>query len=848
MATFRPTASPAPSLLHSPDEQHKLDSLSKYTLFETRQRYYIVASTAGAHRVLKVDRTESDLTVLSVTEDPTRYDTPQLDLLLRMVQDGNKSQGGLDKVMEFHGIAGFIRFTAGWYMILITKRQVVGLVGGHYLYSCASTTLLSINAKAERSTQEMKQIAMFQQVDLSKNFYFAYNYDITNSLQLNLTRTPEERPWNTRFMWNHHLLSTAFNVEETRQGHPWVLPLIHGFIDQAKIHVLSRTVYVTIIARRSRHYAGARFLTRGANEAGHVANEVETEQIVCEPVTAGFSSTGQDDAALDYGGYTSFIQHRGSIPVMWHQETSQMTPRPPIEVTIRDPFFAPAAKHFNDLLRRYGAPIWVLNLIKTREPLPRESKLLPEFAECVAYLNQFLPDGKKMRYIPFDMSGAKKIGYDRSISGKGNYVVDWMENTSTQAIKEMGFFHAGAERGLVGKPERRTGMLLQHGVLRTNCIDCLDRTNSAQEIIARVALAHQLHALGLVREPVLPRSCDAAQLINELYTDHGDILAWQYTGSFLVNRVETFQRPKTAQWTSQSRDFIENLRRYYNNAVLDADKQAAINLFLGVKPVAPTLKRGPANYRNWFDPQAVQDPTNVRLVPFADVYNEYYKPHMLSHFTKLYAHTMNSTRSINKPRFDTSQSRLGPFDARREDSFEVANASPPSTPTSEKTRLDFVSPKSGKRNPGQEKAATRQEKPLPAEPEVIIEKHPVEKLIYAYMLDSPAMNDYRQRVQDYQGYLNYHTEDLLAVNDLPPDDLVIYQSAATLGSGDILDGGNREYERLVKQREKDAMKGLRSLPLNMDEIDQASHARRKIFEEWLKTPIPEGARPARSVA
>lgn len=99
MATARP--SPAPSLLHSPDEQHKLDSLSKYTLFETRQRYYIVASAAGVHRVLKVDRTEPDLSVLGVTEDPTRYDTPQLDLLLRMVQDGNKSQGGLDKVMEF---------------------------------------------------------------------------------------------------------------------------------------------------------------------------------------------------------------------------------------------------------------------------------------------------------------------------------------------------------------------------------------------------------------------------------------------------------------------------------------------------------------------------------------------------------------------------------------------------------------------------------------------------------------------------------------------------------------------------------------------------------------------------
>jgi hypothetical protein len=33
-----------------------------------------------------------------------------------------------------------------------------------------------------------------------------------------------------------------------------------------EIGVFTRTVYLTLIARRSRHYAGARFLTRGANE------------------------------------------------------------------------------------------------------------------------------------------------------------------------------------------------------------------------------------------------------------------------------------------------------------------------------------------------------------------------------------------------------------------------------------------------------------------------------------------------------------------------------------------------------------------------------------------------------
>jgi len=74
-----------------------LGRTSLQTLIDSR--FYITASTSDTHRVLKIDRT--DPTVLNVTEDATTYDSTELDLLLRMVQDGNKSQGGLEKVLEF---------------------------------------------------------------------------------------------------------------------------------------------------------------------------------------------------------------------------------------------------------------------------------------------------------------------------------------------------------------------------------------------------------------------------------------------------------------------------------------------------------------------------------------------------------------------------------------------------------------------------------------------------------------------------------------------------------------------------------------------------------------------------
>ncbi|KAF8777217.1 Polyphosphoinositide phosphatase like protein [Argiope bruennichi] len=76
-------------------------------------------------------------------------------------------------------------------------------------------------------------------------------------------------------------------------------------------------------------------------------------------------------------------------------------------------------------------------------------------------------------------------------------------------------------------------------------------------------------------------------MLEELYEDHGDTLALQYGGSQLVHRVKTYR--KIAPLSSHSRDILQTLSRYYSNTFSDADKQNAINLFLGVyKPSKTT--------------------------------------------------------------------------------------------------------------------------------------------------------------------------------------------------------------------------------------------------------------------
>ncbi|KAI0668852.1 SacI homology domain-containing protein [Trametes maxima] len=639
------------------------DSLAfnKFILYENRLRFYVVASNTSdsRHRIIKIDRTSQD--ELDVVEDEATYSGKQMSAMLKMLEDGNKGCGGLGKARVFFGVAaGFIKFTAGWYMILISKRSVVALLGGHYVYHCESTDIIPVpfNHKIDKPAEEQRLMNIFKQVDMTKNFYFSYTYDLTSTLQHNLTRSGLSpcRRWNMndRFAWNHHLLTTAFGTASapSSKSH-WLVSLIHGHVDQAKLTVLGRVVFITLIARRSRHHAGARYLKRGANDEGNVANEVETEQIVSETLTTPFYYPASKDASDGKKGrrpspnYTSYVQYRGSIPVFWTQEVTSMVPKPPIEIPVMDPFYTAAARHFDDLFRRYGSPIMILNLIKKREPQPRESKLLEEYTQCVRYLNQFLPTDKRMIYRAWDMARAYKE--------KTQDVISYLEDIAEESIQMTGFFHTGPEPFSHYLQNEYDTMSVQNGICRTNCVDCLDRTNAAQFVFGKRALGHQLYALGIVDTPNLAFDSDAVNMLTEMYHDHGDSLALQYTGSALVNRVETYRR--MPHWNSHSRDIIENLRRFYANSLLDADKQTAINLFLGV-PAEKTSTRAPpqrGNYQKWFKDEHLQtaypledceQALNQYLSTRGDYWIEYYRPLLFTSLGKHFAFSMNSTLKL----------------------------------------------------------------------------------------------------------------------------------------------------------------------------------------------------------
>lgn len=139
-------------------------------------------------------------------------------------------------------------------------------------------------------------------------------------------------------------------------------------------------------------YAGPRYLKRGINDEGYVANEVEVETVIED----------------EFGHIAAHTQVRGSIPGYWKQDVSVAVPRPPIQIVRNDPLYRTFTTHMSLLLQRYSAPIQVLDLVKTKEKHPRESLVANLLRESCAFLNQRTPPGMKISYWHVDFADIAK--------------------------------------------------------------------------------------------------------------------------------------------------------------------------------------------------------------------------------------------------------------------------------------------------------------------------------------------------------------------------------------------------------------------------------------------------------
>lgn len=590
--------------------------MQKFKLYETQANFYMVGRDKSRTywRVLKIDRSEPS--ELNIREDSTTYTQKECEDLLRRIHEGNMPTGGLKFVTICYGIVGFIKFLGPYYMLLITKRRPIGAICGHNIYAVSKSELILLPNSIAcgdviNSRNENRYKKLLCMVDLTKDFFFSYSYHVMSSLQTNMCSNEKGHSlYETMFVWNEFLTRGIRNL---LQNSLWTVALVYGFFKQATLSVSGRDFTLTLIARRSRHYAGTRYLKRGVNEKGRVANDVETEQIVYEDIPDGCPMQ-----------LSSVVQNRGSIPLFWSQETSRLNIKPDIILSKKDQNYEATRLHFENLAERYGNPIIILNLIKTNEKKPRESILRAEFANAIDFINRDLSEENRLKFLHWDLHKhsrsqgtnallllAKVASYALTLTNffycqvmptsrsEGHLIYPYFENTD-------GGDECPTQEGNVNYPKNgeievednidtnpcevnnkvANGKrnvkppMFQKGVLRTNCIDCLDRTNVAQYAYGLAALGKQIHALGVSDSAKIDLDDPMADELMWCYERMGDTLAHQYGGSAAHNKIFSQRR---GQWkaATQSQEFFRTLQRYYSNAYMDADKQNAINVFLG---------------------------------------------------------------------------------------------------------------------------------------------------------------------------------------------------------------------------------------------------------------------------
>ena len=118
--------------------------------------------------------------------------------------------------------------------------------------------------------------------------YFSERFDLTISFNYlksvldnykDLTWTNIFSHSNMNYCWNS-FLAKSFVRETADDLDKFIFPIINGFFGICKGEEYNKDLTLTLIARKDIRRSGMRFLIRGADKDGNVANSVEIEQFM----------------------------------------------------------------------------------------------------------------------------------------------------------------------------------------------------------------------------------------------------------------------------------------------------------------------------------------------------------------------------------------------------------------------------------------------------------------------------------------------------------------------------------------------------------------------------------------
>lgn len=474
--------------------------------------------------------------------------------------------GPAPKGQECYGLLGIATLQSTKCLVVVSEASFIGTLKEAKIFRVERCDFLPYTSTSSLNRTDTHYITMLQEVINSKGFYFSYTYDLTHSLQRISSFSDMQKSQHiairadSRFFWNFHLAQDLI----TNGALDPLLVVISGFVQSESAQFDRHEVEFTLISRRDRRRAGVRFHTRGLDSDGNAANFVETEQILMVHQNGKYIAS-------------SFVQIRGSIPLRWHQKPNlKWAPHGIIYGSAQENLKS-AEKHFTEAISSYGE-IFIINLIDKKG----------NQAEMGAALQTLIQSFKhpKVHLTWFDFHHECRALHWEHLSNLVREVEAY--------LGKYGFFECLLE----GNADWGEELIReeQRGVFRTNCMDCLDRTNVVQSVLARNILHRQLHALGISGkpsgEPFQPFPEPLEFCFRSFWANNADVISYLYagTGALKVDFTRTGKRTKLGALE----DGRNSIHRYFINNFYDGNRKNAIDTFLGhLAPTPPSHRHFP---------------------------------------------------------------------------------------------------------------------------------------------------------------------------------------------------------------------------------------------------------------
>lgn len=468
--------------------------------------------------------------------------------LLLISQSGELSTVDIDKqtfktsLKPIAGLLGIIQLYSNHYIVLAETASNHGSIyGDKTIYKVETTCVLPLNKKNKPDEDESKYTEILKNHLDNATLFFSYTYDLTRSFGKQITDSP--LGFDNEFMWNYFISSKIIELsKKLPYVSNFILPVIYGYSKFTKTTINSKPITFGLITRRSRFRAGTRYFRRGINKDGYVANFNETEQ---------FLVVHKSDIDHVY----TYLQIRGSVPVYW-AEMNNLMYKPKLLLGTSD--YLPARTHFNRCISKYGTN-YLVNLVN-QSGYEKPVKLAYENA--VTALND-----SNVKYTYFDFHHeCRKMRWDRV-------------KLLLEHLTKIGLSQSDYSLFSIGKTfvtEKTQGH-----VVRTNCMDCLDRTNVVQSMLGRWFLQRQLIDAGIIDGNNEWKDLDPSFnfVFQNVWADNADYVSNAYSGTGALKTDYTRTGKRTKKGALQ--DLINSITRYIKNNYMDGSRQDGFDLFLG---------------------------------------------------------------------------------------------------------------------------------------------------------------------------------------------------------------------------------------------------------------------------